>query len=251
MTAMTLQALAPYYGSYSDEIDTALELLSSRQSDNGDFQSYGTYNAESTAQVVIALSALGVDCDSDEAFIKNGNSVIDGLLSYKLSNGGFEHSSGGGFNNSAVSQALNAFVAYARFADKKGSFYSFENKFEFDESLISKTAQPTTETTSTAVTATMSDEKETAKAIEITEKATEGVTSSAYDVTSASDNEIITEVTKSTSQVVTELSDETESAVFSGEEPTESTTAVFETTEVNTEQVIDFRIEYPDGKRSG
>lgn len=73
VTAMTIQALAPFYNTddnIKSAVDKSLSLLSSRQLENGDYSSYGVPCSESTAQVITALSALGIDCASDERFIK-------------------------------------------------------------------------------------------------------------------------------------------------------------------------------------
>ncbi len=126
VTAMTLESLYPYRNSYSSQINKAVDLLSSKQSDNGDYQSYGAYNAESTAQVIIALSSLGINCSTDNRFIKNGNTVLDGLNRYRNNDGSYSHKYGEDANNSAVFQALNALVAYSRFLKGNGAFYSFD-----------------------------------------------------------------------------------------------------------------------------
>lgn len=110
VTAMALQALAPYYNSektYTYEqkslgktvtkcvyevIDEALGMLSELQLDTGDFKSWGTENVESTDQVVVALCCLGIDPLTDSRFIKNGNTLYDGILRYRMKDGGFVHS---------------------------------------------------------------------------------------------------------------------------------------------------------------
>ncbi len=94
MTAMAIQALAPYYEKNSGvktAVEKALQTLSNMQDENGGFASFGTENLESAAQTVIALSTLNVELLSDEAFVKNGKSVLDYLLSYQLSDGAFKH----------------------------------------------------------------------------------------------------------------------------------------------------------------
>lgn len=126
VTAMALQALAPYYPSdtaVKTAADRALALLSERQSDNGDFASYGIHNAESTAQVLLALCALGVDGASDSRFVRNGQTVFDGLRRYRLEVGSFCHKSGGGFSSTATVQVFTAMVAYRRMQDGKPGFF--------------------------------------------------------------------------------------------------------------------------------
>ena len=104
ITAMAIQSLAPYYNdektyeingksvSVREVIDRALEKLSALQTDDGDFLSWGTKNVESTDQVVVALCSLGIDPLSDSRFIKNGKTLLDGILLYRMPDGGFIHS---------------------------------------------------------------------------------------------------------------------------------------------------------------
>lgn len=129
-TAMTIQALAPYYE--TDEkirsaIDKALVLLSGKQLDQGDYASYGVSNPESTAQVLIALSALGIDTQRDGRFIKNGNDLFDGIAKYQLSNGSFCHKEGGDMNGTATIQTFYAMVSYLRFRDGEAPLYSLDH----------------------------------------------------------------------------------------------------------------------------
>jgi len=136
VTAMTLTALAPLYtGSGQAKISTsteynektvvndgilellvenAINFLSNSQLDDGGFSSFGVENAESNAQVITALSALGIDCATDDRFIKNGNTVFDGLMKYRLSDGSFSHKKDDASNPSATVQTFYAMVAYLR-----------------------------------------------------------------------------------------------------------------------------------------
>jgi hypothetical protein len=135
ITAMALQALAPYYleavaddpeGQTQNEIVTAvnaaLDWLSSEQQEDGTFLSnFGTTpekSSESLAQVIVALSTLGIDANSDERFVKNDISAVDALLSFADESGGFKHTTDGTLNGMATDQATYALVAYDRF--KKG-----------------------------------------------------------------------------------------------------------------------------------
>lgn len=72
MTAMALTALAAY--KEDDEVkaavDAALVYLSDAQQEDGGFISWGEPNSESCSQVIVALTALGIDPTSDERFIK-------------------------------------------------------------------------------------------------------------------------------------------------------------------------------------
>lgn len=127
ITAMTIQALARYY-KYSDvknAVDKALAYLSQRQQSDGDFKGYGTANAESTAQVLLALSTMKIDCNADSRFIKNGNTVLDGLLKYRRSDGSFSHTYGGDSNQLATVQALYALISLWRYENGKTAFFEF------------------------------------------------------------------------------------------------------------------------------
>ena len=82
MTGMALQSLAPYYSrdpAVQEAVDRAIARLSQMQNDDGGYSSWGTANSESIAQVVVALTALGIDPATDARFVKNGNSAIDAL----------------------------------------------------------------------------------------------------------------------------------------------------------------------------
>lgn len=131
VTAMTVQALAPYYNtdeSVKTAIDSAIALLSSRQLADGDFLSYGKANAESTAQVWLALSELGIDGLTDNRFIKNGKTLLDGIKKYRLADGGFCHESGGSYNENATAQVYFSLTAYLRMLNRNGAIYIFDAK---------------------------------------------------------------------------------------------------------------------------
>ena len=126
MTAMAIQALAPYYNTrkdVKDAVDKALVCLSRNQLDDGRFKSWGTMNSESAAQVVVALSALGIDADKDARFVKGGNSALDGLLYFAVESGGFGHDDNV-VNQMATEQAYYALAAYDRFDRKAQRLYN-------------------------------------------------------------------------------------------------------------------------------
>lgn len=145
VTAMTVQALAPYYHSdtaVGTALDNALVLLSSRQLDEGDFASYGVANPESTAQVMIALSALGIDCATDARFVKDGNTLFDALQKYRLSDGSFCHKEGGAVNANATAQVFCAVTAYSRLMNGEGGLYLLDScHVQTDDDLCTATDQ--------------------------------------------------------------------------------------------------------------
>ena len=129
ITAMALTALAPYYKEDSrvkEAADRALAWLSEVQKDDGAYASWGTVNSESCAQVTVALTSLGIDPNKDERFIKNGKSVIDGLLGF-YTDGGFKHVSTGKRNAMATEQGYYALTAYFRFTGGKTSLYDMSD----------------------------------------------------------------------------------------------------------------------------
>ena len=128
VTAMALQALAPRRDdqAVAAAVERALALLAARQMDDGGFASMGVPNAESTAQAIVALCALGIDPASDARFLRPGGSAEDALAAYRLANGRFSHTAGGAENEMATVQALCARVALERLRDGRGSLYLFE-----------------------------------------------------------------------------------------------------------------------------
>lgn len=137
VTAMTVQALASYYNKNPDvksSVDRALDFLSVRQLDSGGYAGYGVANPESAAQVVIALSSLGIDACEDNRFIKNGNTAFDGMSSFLLADGSFCHKEGGSSDSMATAQVLSASIAYKNMKNGKSPFYIFnENETVSEE----------------------------------------------------------------------------------------------------------------------
>ncbi|MBP3448066.1 MAG: S-layer homology domain-containing protein [Clostridia bacterium] len=126
ITGMAIQALAPYYHSNPDvevAVERALECLSSIQYENGSFGSVDGICAESCAQVIVALTALGIDPETDDRFVKNGISVVDALCMFSVEEGGFEHIPYSGFNGMATEQGQYALTAYFRYLEGKTFLY--------------------------------------------------------------------------------------------------------------------------------
>lgn len=130
VTSMVIQALAPYYNKDTEitvAVYKALTLLSSCQLEDGDYAGYGVANLESTAQVITALSSLGIDGEKDSRFIKNGNTLFDGLRKYQLTDGSFCHELDGGYNDNATVQVFYAMVSYTRMMEGKSGLYILDN----------------------------------------------------------------------------------------------------------------------------
>lgn len=128
MTAMALQALAPYCNEGDDTtvnaaVDKALQWLSAK------YKGKGYTSAESCAQVVVALSALQLNANSDSSFVKTVDgaptSVLGDLLRYYLGEGqGFKHAaSGKTADQKATEQALYAMAAYERYCRRTNALY--------------------------------------------------------------------------------------------------------------------------------
>lgn len=130
VTAMTVQALAPHNNrsDVSEAVDRALDFLSAKQKSNGGYESFGTPNPESTSQVLVALSALGIDCRYDERFIKDGHDLIDGIAEYRLDDGSFCHTKGGGSNPTATVQAFYSLIAFQRMTEGKSPLLVLDNR---------------------------------------------------------------------------------------------------------------------------
>ena len=144
VTAMTLQALAPYYNDMTDvrhAADNALRLLSELQLETGCYSSYGVQNPESAAQVVTALSALGIDPFSDARFIKGNNTLFDAIMAYQLDDGSFEHTLGGGYNPNATVQVFYSMVSAYRQENGLGSLYIFDTDMQKNAVQSSPSAQ--------------------------------------------------------------------------------------------------------------
>ena len=138
LTAMALIALAPMADRSPEAgaaADAAVECLAALQLPDGGFASGGFANCESCAVVLAALCTAGVDVDTDARFVKNGRTVYDALLSYRLADGSFTHA----FisdpddpaavpeapNDMSCQQALYALAAYHRFLTGGGSIFDF------------------------------------------------------------------------------------------------------------------------------
>lgn len=127
VTGIVLTALAPYQdrADVKAAIDGALGWLSSVQNEHGGFGSYGMpETSESAVQVILALTALGIDPASDERFMKNGKSVLARLMEYRQSDGSFAHLPGGRSDGLATMFALLGITAVDRWQDGLPGLFS-------------------------------------------------------------------------------------------------------------------------------
>ena len=152
ITAMALQALAKYQDqkAVKSATDKALDYLSDVQDSKGGYASWGTTNVESVAQVVVALCELGIDL-GDSRFVKNGHTLTDNLLSFRQSNGGFDHGLDGSDGNNQMSseQGFYALVAIDRAANGQNSLYRMSD-------VVKNTSKPATSVSKGNVDASVS-----------------------------------------------------------------------------------------------
>lgn len=160
MTGMALTALAPYYttnDAVKKAVDKAIVRLSEMQNDDGSFSTFGgdgkkIPTSESISQVITALSALGIDADTDARFVKSGGSAVDALLRYYVDGGGFRHVSDGERDGMATEQAYYALTAYYRMTDGRTDLYDMTDVIDKggDPETAAPTAAPTEEPTELA-----------------------------------------------------------------------------------------------------
>lgn len=152
ITGMAIQALAPYYNedtiytyvnanskeevskTVRECVDEAVERLSSMLNASGGFASWNTNNVESIAQVVVALTSLGIDITEDDRFISaDGKTLLDGMLQFRLSDGGFCHVLNSGWNSMATDQAAYALVAIWRQQNGMRALYDMRGDWTQEE----------------------------------------------------------------------------------------------------------------------
>lgn len=137
ITGMALQALAKYQDQPAVAAATqeALACMSEQQSDDGGFSSWGTANAESCVQMIVALCELGIDLD-DPRFVKNGNTMLDNLMTFYRQGEGFLHTqSGSGSNQMATEQGFYGLVAAQRAAEGSSSLYRMSDALSIPDAV--------------------------------------------------------------------------------------------------------------------
>lgn len=128
ITGMALTALARYQDreEVAEAIHQALLCMSKQQDENGGFTSWGGENSQSCAQMLVALCELGIPLD-DPRFVKNGNTILDALLSFRTEDGGYSNQLSGSVNPMSSEQGLYALAALRRFRDGKSSLYRIDD----------------------------------------------------------------------------------------------------------------------------
>jgi hypothetical protein len=139
-TAMVLQALAPYYRTVSGDaeneltiaVNAALGWLKTKQDDHGNFAGFSsTPSTCSTAQVVTALSALGINPAYEEfGWTKSGGwNPVTALLEHYNEAGWFGESGNTQYDQMATEQAAYALVAYDRLVNGENPLYDMSDAF--------------------------------------------------------------------------------------------------------------------------
>ena len=143
ITGMALTALAPYRSqpAVGAAIDRALHILSETQLPSGEWESLlagGSRNSQSAAQVIVALSALGIDAQTDSRFQVGFNNPLTALLSY-YNDGGFRNLwNDTNINAMATTQAAYALVAYYRFINNMNPLYDMSDADGGNIGIVSK-----------------------------------------------------------------------------------------------------------------
>ena len=132
ITAMAVSALAPYApgdAAVSESVQRMLDFLSSQLTDECTVKNWGAPSCETTAQTIAALCAAGVDLRIDERFTRNGMTLLDGLMSYRQSDGGYAHNADSkGSDAYATTQALYAMIAEVRFENGRRALFDMRNE---------------------------------------------------------------------------------------------------------------------------
>lgn len=154
MTAMVLQALAPYYSSNAsvqNAVDRGLQALSDIQNPDGTYSSWGYTSSYSVAQVLTAVSALKINPLTDSRFIKNGRTLIDALGDFYIAGAGFK----GNIDDTTATpganvQAAYALVAYKRYVNNENPLYDMTDVAVEEAATTEATTASTTESTTAA-----------------------------------------------------------------------------------------------------
>ena len=169
MTAMAIQALAPYYKTneaVKAAVDKALTWLSTMQKSDGSFAEMAgaASSSESTAQVLVALCALGIDPTADARFAKNSFHVLDGLLTFYTGEA-FKHQiADTTVDQMATEQSYYALAAYMRLTGSQNFLYDMTDvciKHVFGEWTVTKAATCTETGVSTRTCTVCGEAKET------------------------------------------------------------------------------------------
>lgn len=143
ITGMALQALAKYQDQPAVAAATqeALACMSEQQSADGGFSSWGTANAESVVQMIVALCELGISLE-DPRFVKDGATMLDNLMTFYRPGEGFLHTqSGSGSSLMATEQGFYGLVAAQRAAERRSSLYRMSDALSIPDAVETETTK--------------------------------------------------------------------------------------------------------------
>lgn len=134
-TAMAIQALIPYIDQderVKNAVDAGLSYLANQvDSATGAITSWGTPNSNSTAQVILALTSLGINPAEDARFCQNGKNLITALQSFYMGNGKYGYESTADTDAYMIAyaskQSIQAMIAYNRLLNGQTSFYDYSD----------------------------------------------------------------------------------------------------------------------------
>jgi VCBS repeat-containing protein len=134
MTAMAIQALAPYYNSREDvktAVNKALAILKIKQDEEtgGFIGMNGALSTCSTAQVVTALTALGINPASEEWAVTGDKTPMTALVTFYNETYGYFGETTTAQNQMSTEQAAYALVAYDRYLYDQNSLYAMSDAF--------------------------------------------------------------------------------------------------------------------------
>lgn len=123
MTAMCLQALAPYRNQDKVQaaVDEGVEYLKKAAEKNLNLGS-----AESISQVILALAVLDKNIVSEAGFGDEVQNLLSALSEYMVEGKGFRHDKNGSVDKMASTQALQALCAYQRFLNGQSSYWDLK-----------------------------------------------------------------------------------------------------------------------------
>jgi LPXTG-motif cell wall-anchored protein len=134
-TAMVLTALAPYKNQVNvkTKVNSAVQFLSKK------FLDGKIDNSSTAAQVVIALSALNIDANG-ALFTKENSSLMNFLLSFQNTDGGFDWQGGDKSDIFSTEQGVQALAAYKLKLEGKGSLYHLPLQVTQQQQVVKKPA---------------------------------------------------------------------------------------------------------------
>lgn len=128
ITAMAIQALAPYREEYPEEIQAAVNCLAGMMNDSCGFSADGNDSAESIAQVIIALCSLGIDPREDMRFVRGRTDLMSSLDRFRNDDGTYRHMTDSTENDCyATAQSLLALIAVKKLQEDQTRLYCFDD----------------------------------------------------------------------------------------------------------------------------